>query len=418
MSAAGDRLTVFYRKALEEIIASLDKNIFGVPANPRHLVLIAETKKILKDLNAASGQWADQMIRSQYGKNIKFVNDFLKAKGYTSAELEAARSYATIHEEVIETLLNDPLNGITPRLQRVATQLGVAVESYVKQNKLLLKQNRMLRERVAMSVFMGTGAKEARDDILSSLMKTGTRPPAQYMGLDAWPGGSAAKTLVDAPYLQVMTKNGPRRLHIFDHVQMTATTTENAVRTEARNNRIKEMGIRLVRVSPNPPLTPCVCSLYAGRVFALDKEISAKTGFPLLADTPNGGPPFHPYCTHTTMPFIPDKTQKGAVKDAIKNGDKKGTRTVTGGFPKALVGKDFSEAQKYFKKRGGIRYAVRQNPQIKSYSGSRMADPEVKKALKGRKRRVYRANDGRGLGSSDLPSAGSPTGSDVLEDLT
>lgn len=412
-----NNLVDFYKRAIEDLISSIDRNIFDVPANPRHLVLIAETQKILKELDAQAAVWAEELVRKAYKKNIKFVNDFLKAKGYSNADLRAAQSYATVHEELIDLLINDPTEGITPRLVRASDQLRLSIETYVAQNKVLLKQNRLIRENVAMNVFMGEGSQKARNDILTVLMNQG-KPPKEFMGLRAWRGGSAAQSLVQAPYLTVVTKNGPRRLHIFDHVQMTATTTENAVRTKARNNRIQEVGIKLVRITPNPPLTPCVCSLYAGRVFALDKETSSKTGFPLLADTPNGGPPFHPYCTHSTMPFIPDSTQKKAVKDAMNNGDTKGTRTVRGGLPKSLVGKDFSEAQKYFKEKGGIKYAARQNPQIKSYGASKSADSEVKKALEGRKKRPYRVNDGRGLGASDLPSSGSPTGSDVLEDLT
>jgi len=406
-------LVKFYKEALEQLVNSVDRNVFNIPANPRHLVLLADTRRILRRLNLSAVRWAEQMVRKSYGKNVSFVNDFLRAKGYTKKELQNAASYATVHEEVINLLLNDPTEGITPRLLRMSSQLRVSIETFVAQNRLLLKQNRLIREKVAMNVFMGTGSGEARNEVLSALLNKGPRP-TEFMGLDAWRGGTAAQSLVDAPYYTVITKKGPRKIHIFDHVQMTATTTENAVRTKARNTRIREVGITLVRISPNPPLTPCVCSLFAGRVFSLDKETSDKTGFPLLQNTPNGGPPFHPYCTHSTLPFIPGMMEGDAVEDSIKNGDMSGTPTVRGGLPKALVGKSFPDAQKYFKARGGMKYAVRQNPQIRSYSGSTLADPEVLNALSNKNTRRYLVNDGTGLGRSDIPKPGSHTGQDVL----
>jgi len=409
-------LLEFYKEAMEKLARSVEVNVFGVPASPRHLVLLAEARRIIVELDKASELWANQLVRKAYDKNVKFVNDFLRAKGFSRSQLNAARDWAVVHEEEIALLLNDPTNGITPRLKRVSKQLGQSIETYVAQNKLLLRQNRLIRENVAMNVFMGEGSGAARNEILDAMLAKG-KPPKSFMGLDSWRGGQAARSLIEAPYLTVVTKNGPRRMHIFDHVQMTATTTENQIRTTARNNRTREMGITLVRITPNPPLTPCVCSLFAGRVFALDPDTAQKTGFPLLSNTPNGGPPFHPYCTHSTMPFIPAVESEAAVKDSMKNGDKKGTRTLRGGLPKALEGTNFTEAQRYFNKRGGIGWAARQNPQIRSYSGSKMADPEVLRALKGRKKRLYRVNDGTNLGGMNLPGPSSQTGADLLEGL-
>jgi hypothetical protein len=117
------------------------------------------------------------------------------------------------------------------------------------------------------------------------------------------------------------------------------------------------------------------------------------------------------------MPFIPGMMTKQAVEDAAKNGDSGATKTVRGGFPQVLVGKDFSEAQKIFNRRGGIRWGVRQNPQIKSFSGSRSADQTVLDALKGRIKMKYRVNDSKGLAEEDLPSPGAETGLDIFGDL-
>ena len=57
-----------------------------------------------------------------------------------------------------------------------------------------------------------------------------------------------------------------------------------------------ELGADLVRVSDNPSLHGDECDAYAGRVFSLS---GAHPKFPALANTPNGGCPFHVNCLHT-----------------------------------------------------------------------------------------------------------------------
>ena len=393
-----DELVEFYKEAMQDIVDSMERNIWAVSSNPRNLVLMSETMRILRDLDAKAFKWANEFIEQEYEKNIVFVNNYLRVAGMPAAQIQSFASWAAVHRGVIELLIGDPVAGITPRLKRVSQQLGQSVESYISQNKLLSQQNSLLRKRIATSVMMNESINEARDEIMSSLMNSG--PPSSLMGLSLG-SGSASQTMASAPYIVIPTIKGSRRLHLFDYVTMTATTTRNAVRTQARNNRVQEAGIFLVRITPNPPLTPCVCSMYAGRVFALTEEIARTSGYPLLARTPNSGPPFHPYCTHSTIPYIPDRMSPRSTENVFKNGT--GMKKVaSNGLPQALLGVNFTQAQKWFRSNGGIMQAVLQNPQIRSFRVSDKADQEVLSALGNSSATPFRIDSSSQASSTDL----------------
>lgn len=57
----------------------------------------------------------------------------------------------------------------------------------------------------------------------------------------------------------------------------------------------------LVIVSPEPSAIGDYCDAYAGKVFSVS---GTSDFFPALSDTPNSGPPFHPWCSHTLLPYL------------------------------------------------------------------------------------------------------------------
>lgn len=64
--------------------------------------------------------------------------------------------------------------------------------------------------------------------------------------------------------------------------------------------KANQAGHDLVRVSPNKSKTGDWCDAYRGRVFSIS---GTHPVFPSLALTPNGGPPFHPFCRHDISIF-------------------------------------------------------------------------------------------------------------------
>ena len=96
--------------------------------------------------------------------------------------------------------------------------------------------------------------------------------------------------------VQIIGKDG--RAYHFDldyYMQLIQQSALNRADTEAVLALAKSLGFDLVVVSPNPSTIGDYCDAYRGKVFSIS---GADSRFPRLADTPNGGPPFHPHCYH------------------------------------------------------------------------------------------------------------------------
>lgn len=366
------QLVGFYKNAVERILASIDANVWKNPSNTRLALLLEDTRAEIKKLDASAVKWVDAKVASVYGGNIDFVNGKLK----TIVPTPKGGMKAPIHRAAIQDLILNPTTGITPRLLAASSQLGQSIETFVSQNKLLKKQVEMVSGDLASGMLMGQSAATTRNQILTSLLGA---KPGTFMGLDPAMGG--AKSLIDAPYLKIPLKNGgTRRMHIFDHVQMTATTMENKVRTEARKNQMLASNVRLAQISPHPPLTECACAIFAGRIVSLDAQSEQASGYPFVGRLPGGGPPFHPYCTHTLLPWIPDVADPQDVAEAHANPT--GTPTFGGnGIPESLLDSDWSNATKYIKGKGGLAWSVQQNPALLRYGPSSFAQGNVSKIL-------------------------------------
>lgn len=360
LSAADKRILIaFYKDAMSDLIKSIDRHVWSNPANPRLVALLNETKKILGELDSRAEKWAEGRVKTLYFGNVRFVDDKLRGLPISFKAIDAASRTAKIHQDAIRNLLLNPSTGITPRIQAASRQVGQSVESFIRQNRVLFRQQQLIAREVGKNILTGGATREARDRILGSLLQSGEVPKKGFMGLN--PLLQTSRSLIEAPYL---VKSDGRRIHIFDHVQMTATTMESKVRTDARNTRMIQNGIHLVQITPNPPLTECVCSLYAGRVFSLDPETERRTGYPWIARTPSGGPPFHPYCTHSTLPWVEEFVPDEDLSEATDNTDA-GTKSFKG-TPSGALNKTWAEAQKFFKSKGGAKFAIRQNPSMAS----------------------------------------------------
>lgn len=89
-------------------------------------------------------------------------------------------------------------------------------------------------------------------------------------------------------------------LSLITQTRLMAETRQLAITTAATS------GTDLVQVSPNPSTIGDYCDLYRGRVFSIS---GTTPGYPALADCPNGGPPFHPWCWHYLIPVQEDSSE-------------------------------------------------------------------------------------------------------------
>lgn len=117
-----------------------------------------------------------------------------------------------------------------------------------------------------------------------------------------------ARTMV-----HILGRNG--RQYTFGLERYSAMVAQNAYMSAeslASIVRVRELGRDLVRCSPNDSAKGDFCDAYKGKVFSIT---GAMTGYAMLADLPNGGAPFHPWCQHFMVPFTEEEYTAAELED-------------------------------------------------------------------------------------------------------
>lgn len=133
------------------------------------------------------------------------------------------------------------------------------------------------RSKVSREVAKGVSPEVARTRALNSYLDEIAKTPVTILGKSAKP------ITFSLPY----------------YVALSAQVAMVSSQTAAAKARAQSDGMDLVRVTDNPSLIGDYCDAYRGRVFSVS---GTHPKYPPLASTPSGGPPFHPWCTHTLTP--------------------------------------------------------------------------------------------------------------------
>ena len=111
----------------------------------------------------------------------------------------------------------------------------------------------------------------------------------------------------DAGFIQA----GKARMRIGDYAELVAHYQLRQAATESTKERMGDIGESLgdremfdLVIVTGPASANCdICDAIVGNVYSISGN-HAK--YPGLATLPNGGPPFHPHCTHNLAPYIAD----------------------------------------------------------------------------------------------------------------
>ena len=101
----------------------------------------------------------------------------------------------------------------------------------------------------------------------------------------------------------INSKGGFQQYSIDYYLSLVAFMAVRAADTAAVIADTHRRGWDAVRVSKHASKFGDYCDAYAGKVFSIT---GADRRLPPLDRLPNGGPPFHPWCTHTIEPFDTD----------------------------------------------------------------------------------------------------------------
>ncbi|HEY3321707.1 MAG TPA: phage minor capsid protein [Planctomycetota bacterium] len=130
------------------------------------------------------------------------------------------------------------------------------------------------------------------------------------------------------------------------YAHMLARTTTVWANNKGTLDYCDDAGIETVKINIAPGAID-FCLELEGKVFALTEEAAKTFDVPLLADCPNGGPPFHPNCRHSPSPFVMTKKQAGKVPVADDAMLTRGEKSPVASAQKAFLDKLEKDPTKY-----------------------------------------------------------------------
>lgn len=105
--------------------------------------------------------------------------------------------------------------------------------------------------------------------------------------------------------VELLCRDGRLRRYAIDYyVGLQGFMARQILLREVSIARTQQAGLDLVQVSSNPSTIGDFCDDYAGKVYSIS---GTDLYYPPLVDTPNGGPPFHPWCKHVLWPYLSEK---------------------------------------------------------------------------------------------------------------
>src|SRR5436190_3275182 len=265
-------LVRIYTSAARQISAELESMVFALDSS--RYQRYQQILRLLQELRGRTRGWTNKYLEDFFqqeqskaiyllAKHSVFQIDRLKDRLATKSVAALADSLITATDKAVDSV-KSLATKVVQRRASIEKKLGEDV----------------VRE-IAEQLVQGKSFKAATAKVRSVLQREFTDGIVSVTGR----GGGTYRYSLD--YYAAMVTN-----------QTLKQASSAAVISAAM-----EADHDLVRVSPQPSIVPkgCICDMYAGKVLSISGESDK---FPALGDTPNGGPPFHPWCRHTLEPFI------------------------------------------------------------------------------------------------------------------
>lgn len=227
----------------------------------------------------------------------KTVDAFAKPLGaaytdaFTNKEFGTVAPQSAINKEQIKALADGFVQTAQSALAKTKSNLP-----YIASRVLTPEESDQVREAAIEATARGLTSKQFAKKLLAPGMPVGARAFEEDGRL--W-----------------VAINANRRMPADVYADSMARTMTYHAANRGTLARCEELGVQTVLVAKNPG-TIDFCLDLEGKVYALNAAAAERYQVPLLADCPNGGPPFHPNCRHQTAPFPMVKRQIGKVPTA------------------------------------------------------------------------------------------------------
>lgn len=261
-----------YKTAARELSKDLELLLFA--KGEYRFIIYNQILRVLSDLKLVTKAWARESIESFFRETDELALGTLRRLP-TRAEL--LLDFTQINESAVEALVRGMMGDIEPAFASVST----LAQKVLRGASLGPEVDMELRKLTAI----GIAKAESKSGISESLKR-------------------ALERRFSDGAVQVIGKNAKTYRYSLDYYASLVThQTMRQAATLATVVRAGQNNFDLVRVSPNPSVGGDYCDAYRGHVFSIS---GMSERFPPLSDTPNGGPPFHPWCKHSISIFIPD----------------------------------------------------------------------------------------------------------------
>lgn len=335
------RLVRFYRKSIENLSHQIETIDFE---RPRAFIQTQQVVRILDDLDDQTERWAGRNISGLFKASSREARRLLK-KWNVPFE-GATQAFNLVNEQSIQALLIDPEIGFLSNMRGAVQQVRDRMKTIRNQAKMLVGRQRLFDETIARTGFLeGRNINTIRDHLVDEMVKFKGEGQLLFTSKAArLPASQIISNVANLPHIKIPTAasaTGFRRLRVDRYAEMLARTKTGQAANLARRNEALQHKVELMQISKNKPLQNDACFIYIGKVFALTPAAKQEYGVPMIHELPNGGPPFHPNCTHQELLWVPEYRSE------------KERRLAMVSPPKWALNKTWSQVEHEYRKRGG-----------------------------------------------------------------
>jgi len=267
---------------------------------------IEQIQQYMQQLDGASADWIGRNLPTAYQDGLDRGDKQAKESGvYADDSLPLKGGFSQIDRRTIEIFASEIYGDLH--------KAGVSMES--RAARLLRETAQQDLDEADLNAILAQGVIEGRPrDTIRRLKEE----------LEA----------VNVGTVKIIDKNGdPMEFSAGDYASMVVRTKTREATVKARHNRLEELDLDLVAIVGK--VSNHFCTAFLGQVFSLSGK---SRQYPAYSDLPGGGPPFHPNCSKSTRPFVPELASKQQIDaaDGVEDAE-------------SLLGTTPAEAQRSFK---------------------------------------------------------------------
>lgn len=289
-----ETLVRIYRNGASDLAGLLGSTDFQRGKASR---LLAQVDAIAKKLAVESVRIVDDATRENYQAGLASGDRKLREVGVDIVPAQKMGvEWNRINEGAIETFARQ----ISADLSRASGELADKGKRIIRGTSQMVLADHQISETIAKGLVSG-GSKDNIARALRArlaeggreLLDSGKMTPAQL------------KQIVD--FDAGVIQAGKVQLRIVDYTRMVASFQLRQAVVSAEKDRLvqqgEEMGDAMMfdLVIITGAISGDACDFYVNKAFSISGKSSE---YPPLSSVPGGGPPFHPYCTHTIAPFV------------------------------------------------------------------------------------------------------------------